>query len=313
MARSYAKIYVSIWADDFKALTRGAQHLYFVLVSNPKLSPAGCVVCQPRKWAKYATGCDQADVTDALEELIQARYVLHDEDTDEVLIRSFIRHDRGFRNQYLRKSIETAVSSIESRRLREHARNELAAAIEDAASPQVGDSEQDPVEESVEESYDHPDEDTCQANYRQQPSTSPSTAASSPGQASTVKPGAAALAMLLEHKVKTEARTNPDGYRASVGPQLREEWRTPLAHYIERHPDATAEELAANVLKVPGLHAPAPRPEWYYDPDCDKHDPYDFMVNTAAEGEPAWLMPCDCRRREPFPAELATIHELRPA
>jgi hypothetical protein len=186
MARSYAKLYVTVWGSDFRTLTRGAQHLYFQLMSNPKLSSAGCVAIQARKWAAQSSDSTPADVERALDELAQHRYILVDDDTEELLIRSFIRHDRGHRNQFLRKSIETAITTIESPRLREHARLELAAAIEDAASPQVEDSWQDSYEDPSDDSDEVPLEDTnddaWQANYSPHPHLQTSTPPPPPAQ-----------------------------------------------------------------------------------------------------------------------------------
>ena len=170
MARSYAKIYVTVWGSDFRTLTRGAQHLYFQLVSNPKLNAAGCVTIQPRKWAGQSSDATAAGVAEALSELVATRYVLTDDDTEELLVRSFIHHDRGYRNKFLLKSIETAIEAIESPSLREHARLELAAALE-PASPQLEDSEQD----SYEDAYEDPSQATYEANYSLQPQLHPAT------------------------------------------------------------------------------------------------------------------------------------------
>jgi hypothetical protein len=93
-----------------------------------------------------------------------------------VLIRTFIRHDQGHRNRYLRKSVESAIAAIESPALREHARLELAAAIEDAsASPQVEDSGQDAYEDPYEVPIYHASEDAYEANYSLHPSTTTTT------------------------------------------------------------------------------------------------------------------------------------------
>jgi|GEM_PF-3504160 len=184
MARSYAKLYVSVWGSDFRDLSRDAQHLYFQLMSNRKLSAAGHVTVQPRQWANQSRDTTAADIERALAELVTARYVLVDNDTEELLIRSFIRHDRGFGNKFLRKSIETAIATIESDTLRDHARRELVSAIED---PQVEDSEQD--------SYQDREQDSgkagWQANHQPPPSTFNSTTTSNrPGESSPSVPPA---------------------------------------------------------------------------------------------------------------------------
>ena len=127
-------------------------------------------------------------------------------------------------------------------------------------------------------------------------------------------PAAAALMIFLDHKVATECRTNEAGYRASVGASMREEWRDALGSYLDRRPNATAEELAAHVLHVPGMSVAQsePKRDWYADPRCE-HCDGDGLANTAPEGDAATYGPCHCRRAEPYPNPLATVTELRTA
>lgn len=146
MARSYAKILLSIWSDpDFIDRTVNAKLAYFALVSQPKLTPAGCIALQPSKWAKTVTNGDSEAILNALHELLVYRFVLIDDDTEELLVRSFIRHDGGTRNPNLRKSILSAVSNIESPDLRAAAEVEFRRALE---NDQVTDSERESSEQS---------------------------------------------------------------------------------------------------------------------------------------------------------------------
>lgn len=175
MARKYAKVYLSIWATDFRELSVAAQHLYLLLLSNPKLSAAGCIVAQPRKWSRYSEGCSKDSTEGALEELSERRYVLCDEDTDEVLIRSFIRHDDGVGNKFLRKAIESAIAAIESPALKAHATLELAAAVKYRENPSLADQLEDSYEAPSEDPSEDPYEGASEANYNYQPPTTPST------------------------------------------------------------------------------------------------------------------------------------------
>lgn len=310
MARKYAKMYLSMWeADsDFRNLSESAQRLYWVLMSSKKLSPAGCAISQPRKWAQMASDSTVGRIESALDELEARRYVLIDEATEEVLIRSFIRHDRGFRNQFLRKSVENAIAMIESPILRHHAALELAACIESGANDQLEDSDED----SSQESYDDPDEDATEeaseANYTLQP-PAPSTSTSNqqapspaPGPAKApANPAVAALKILLDWKIKNTPDCNEVAYRTSVGPKLKDEHRDALAAYLDRRPNATADELAAHVLKVPGMSVAQsePKREWYANPNCECGG--DGLTNLAPEGAPAVNGPCPCRRPEQYP------------
>lgn len=98
MARSEARLSVSIWTDaDFLDLTEGAQRMFMFLLSQPDLTHDGVLALRERRWSKSAKGLTRADVEDRLEELSKARFIVVDEDTEEVLIRSFIRRDKVYR------------------------------------------------------------------------------------------------------------------------------------------------------------------------------------------------------------------------
>lgn len=94
MARSHAKILVSTWRnDEWRDLSMAAQWLYWVLLSQPKLTLVGSLEVTPGRWAQYARGLSRNDIDLAFEELVDADVVLHDPETDELLIRTFTTHD----------------------------------------------------------------------------------------------------------------------------------------------------------------------------------------------------------------------------
>lgn len=119
MARSYAKMFLSVWdpGSDFLDLSPDAQWLYWVLVSHPMLTPAGVLPLQPRKWAQKARGMTVRRVTAALAELAGNKVIV-DDNTEEVMIRTFIRWDTGWKTPNIRKAIEASVTRIESNELR---------------------------------------------------------------------------------------------------------------------------------------------------------------------------------------------------
>lgn len=94
MARTYAKVRIAIWADDdFRQLTDPAQALYFRLLTSPTLSLAGVADWRPVRLAHLTRGMTAQQLNNAASELAEALYVVVDEDTEEILLRSFIRHD----------------------------------------------------------------------------------------------------------------------------------------------------------------------------------------------------------------------------
>lgn len=94
MAREYAKVKVAVWADTgFRELTTEAQHLYFVLLTSPTLNLCGVADWRPKRLAMLAATTTPDDIIEAATELADRRYVVVDEASEEVLVRSFVRHD----------------------------------------------------------------------------------------------------------------------------------------------------------------------------------------------------------------------------
>lgn len=120
MARQYAKFKTDMWRldDDLRALPREAQHLYFVLTTGPELSLAGVTDWRPNRIAKLAHGWTRKQVADAAAILADRLFILLDEDTEEVLIRTFIKHDELLRSHTTAAGVVTAWGSIYSPRLR---------------------------------------------------------------------------------------------------------------------------------------------------------------------------------------------------
>lgn len=119
MARTQAKVLSSIWTDpDFTGLSSGAQRLYLLLLSQPKLTLAGSLDLMPERWAKLASDTTPHDVERALVELIDNRcIVVHD---DELVIRTFVAHDlaTGAINSNLVKGMWSAWGGLMSPPLR---------------------------------------------------------------------------------------------------------------------------------------------------------------------------------------------------
>ncbi|MEU5853966.1 hypothetical protein ABZ799_01440 [Nocardiopsis dassonvillei] len=106
MARIFAQFQSRAWTDDhFKSkLTVDSQWLYFALLSQPNVNTAGVLPLQDRRWKKLAKDSSEDRVSDALAELQAHWYVLVDEDTEEVLIRTFIRNDGVWKQPNVLKS-----------------------------------------------------------------------------------------------------------------------------------------------------------------------------------------------------------------
>lgn len=119
MAREHARFQTNIWIDDdFLDLSKDAQHLYFVIVSQMKLSFCGVIDWHPGRLTQLAAGWSKDEVNEAAAELSERLYLVFDEDTDEVLVRSFIRSDGLLTSPNISKAMFRAFSQVSSRTLR---------------------------------------------------------------------------------------------------------------------------------------------------------------------------------------------------
>lgn len=119
MPREFARVKLSIWEDDdFRALSPEAQHLYFVLLTSSKLDYAGVTDFRPGRIAKGAESWRPWDVLKAAEELSAALYIVIDVDTEEVLLRSFIRHDGLLQEPNMAVAMRKAWTAVASPTLR---------------------------------------------------------------------------------------------------------------------------------------------------------------------------------------------------
>ena len=97
MARTHARIKTAIWSDrDFRGLSSGAQRLYHLVVEQPELSLCGVIAVTLGRWADMAPDTTVRTLKRFLDELAGAAFVVLDQRTEEVWIRTFAKHDIQF-------------------------------------------------------------------------------------------------------------------------------------------------------------------------------------------------------------------------
>lgn len=132
MGREYSRIKLTIWNDpDFQALTYRAQWLYFVMLTHPTIDACGVVEWREAKLAHFAGGMTVRDLHRAAAELGRGRFIAIDPDTEEALIRSFVRHDGGMKSPNMVKGIVRAHAGIASRKLKAIVSEEVRRACEE--------------------------------------------------------------------------------------------------------------------------------------------------------------------------------------
>lgn len=123
MAREFAKVYTSLWADrDFISLSADAQRIYLMLISQDSLSRCGVTTIAMNRWVGMAADSPRERVQAGLRELVEAKFVLADHSTDELLVRSFVKNDGGWKSPNIALAIASAARAIVSPRLREEVR-----------------------------------------------------------------------------------------------------------------------------------------------------------------------------------------------
>lgn len=227
MARTYTKLMVSLSTDaDFLKLSERAKYVYLMLLAQPKLSSAGCIPYQPTKWVKWSTDSTLETVARAIGELQAASFVYVDDDTEELLIRSFIRHDGGYKNPKMRVAVESAIAAIESDALRDVAATVLANAL---VERQYGfDRIDDAIADAIETGTKPEPNSSLQpaslhtADGSQQPHVDPWE----------VPAAAAALEMYLEHRRNNSNVTTPAAWTRKVRAETRVEFAQKCADYL---------------------------------------------------------------------------------
>ena len=120
MARDRASIRLDIWADsEWRDLDDVEQFLYFQLLTHPTLTYAGVADWRPGRIAMFSKNGDSAEVRRRAEGLQARNFVLIDDESEEILVRSFVKHDGLLKQPKLAVSMANAYAAIASRNIRE--------------------------------------------------------------------------------------------------------------------------------------------------------------------------------------------------
>lgn len=119
MARDHARVNVAIWGDpNFRRLPPAAQHLYLMLWTSPDLSYCGVHDWRPARLTGMAGGWSRGEVEAAAMCLRARHFLVVDDETEEALIRSWIRWDGLMKQPRMAISCITAYASVASETLR---------------------------------------------------------------------------------------------------------------------------------------------------------------------------------------------------
>lgn len=117
--KDHARINLDIWGDDdWLDLTPPAQHLYFVLWTSPQLSYCGTGEWHPGRIASKAKGWTADAVMAAGAVLSRELFLIVDTETNEFVLRSWMKHDGLWKIPNMAVSMANARADLASRTLR---------------------------------------------------------------------------------------------------------------------------------------------------------------------------------------------------
>lgn len=117
--KDHARINLSIWGDDdWLDLTVDEQLLYFALWTSPSLTYCGSGDWHAGRVSNLASDWTIDRVQSAASGLSAALFVVFDTETDEFLIRSWIKHDGLWKTPNMAVSMANARAGLASRALR---------------------------------------------------------------------------------------------------------------------------------------------------------------------------------------------------
>jgi len=113
VARTYGNVFTAIWRDpDFQKLELDAQHAYLMLVTQTNISSVGTLPITARRWSSYCVDGSVERLSNALRMLSDASFVVIDDDLEELLVRSFVRWDGGYKNPKRLLAIKSAAMAV---------------------------------------------------------------------------------------------------------------------------------------------------------------------------------------------------------
>lgn len=126
MARDHARIKTAIWRDpDFRKLKADEQWLYMTMLSQESLSRCGVLDWRPGRLSALASDQAALKVEKSAKSLEKSRFVVIDRQTEELLVRSHVRHDGVLDRVNMGKAVGRALASVVSLTIRDAVLTEL--------------------------------------------------------------------------------------------------------------------------------------------------------------------------------------------
>lgn len=270
MAGSYTPWYGSIWTDDrdWPKLTRNAQYAYQMLATQPDISWCGVLSYTPGRWAKYSVDGSREDLERDIQELEEHRFVVVDRDTEELLVRTYIKHARVLKQPQMVKAMLRQYRDIHSPVIRHYIYSQVSPEAQaKLEEPQVG-TLSEGLGEGLQADYGEGLGEPLAQTLLEKIKTSTSTSSSSSEvKTSTEEEVFKILAdrRLAKRIADVGEPANRDGWLRSVVADLAKAHRQLVIDLRKANPEWAAERIADAVEPPP----PKPRPSIVPRTDCE--------------------------------------------
>lgn len=260
MARRESRTHVRIWADrDFTSLSASAQRVYWTVYSQPNINLCGTIALTVGRWAKLASDTTVEDIWTALKELEAAGYVIIDTETEELLVRSFVRWDGGWFSSKTRGVAIAQRDQVLSSRIHDALEEEFERAEKDRLAREAGPDtkpQENGVSTETEIGVNGGDANTPRAHAHaisNLPSPSPISNHQSPSPSELdklVDLGCSAITLKkLEMREAAKGQlTHRNEWIQQVGPKDRREFASSVRRLVEADPSLTPTQVAERIL-----------------------------------------------------------------
>lgn len=119
MARTFAPLLVAVWNDpDFLALDEGPQRIYFVANSQANMTYCGVVPFMPVSWSGLAGNSSAGKIRRDVKVLEDKNFVVLDRQTEELWVKSFIKHNNVMSQPNVIKAMKASYETIRSAKIK---------------------------------------------------------------------------------------------------------------------------------------------------------------------------------------------------
>lgn len=132
MARNHMRLLVTVWEDpEWLALPSSHQTAYLALCSSQDLSWCGVHPLLPQRLVGTSRDMTERKVAEALKSLASKRFLVVDEKTAEISVRTFVRHDGILGQPNVTKAMVRALNMVRSKKIRASVKTELARVLQE--------------------------------------------------------------------------------------------------------------------------------------------------------------------------------------